>query len=494
MLRSSALMRLSNCGATSASAFAAAGASILGAVDVSIGANTAVLGQVGASVSAIEQFAASLNAKLAGAGKLAVSAQATLAENALAAVFGAGSVQSQTSACAGVLGQVDASISAGVPTLAGRCTLFDAASIQLTQVVGVSASGSVSVSVSGSIDASIGAGFTTALDAKLGACSLSADAKAALRASAIASFNGCGKTEFGAQASFGAGVLAAVDVSIKANTSVLGSVSATVNGIAEFAASLKAKLSGAAKLSASAQASLQINAFAAVFGAGAASAQTSACAGVLGGVQASISAGVTTLAVPSATAGVSVTASPAGPAMASMTGAPLTAAVYVNVTTGFTTAIDFVLAKGSLEASDKASLRSSALQQLLDCTEMTFDSHAAYGSTIIGAVVDAIAAHQSTLPVLTATVDAVQTFAASLLSKINGCSLGADDKVKLTAAALAAVYEAGSVDAQVAICDSVLAKVDASISAHVSVLGGVQVSGSASGGTYSTVFHSRVAD
>jgi hypothetical protein len=164
------------------------------------------------------------------------------------------------------------------------------------------ASASASASVSGSIDVSIAAGFTSVLDAKINACSLSADAKAALRAAAIASLNGCGKTEFGAQASFGAGVLAAVDVSIKANTSVLGSVSATVDGIAEFAASLKAKLSGAAKLSASAQASLEINAFAAVFGAGATSAQTSACAGVLGDVQASISAGVTTLVMPSATA------------------------------------------------------------------------------------------------------------------------------------------------------------------------------------------------
>jgi hypothetical protein len=168
--------------------------------------------------------------------------------------------------------------------------------------------------------------------------------------------------------------------------------------------------------------------------------------------------------------------------MASATGAPLTAAVYVNVTTGFTTAIDAILANCSLSASDKSSLRSSALQQLLGCTEMSFDMHAAYGATLIGAVVDAIAAHTSTLPTLTATVDAVQTFAASLYAKINACSLSADDKVKLTGAALAAVYEAGSVDAQVGICDSVLAKVDASISANVAILGNVQASGSASGG------------
>jgi hypothetical protein len=181
--------------------------------------------------------------------------------------------------------------------------LSNSVSIVLILVSGVSAS--ASASVSSAIDISIAAGFTAALDAKINACSLSADAKATLRASAIASLNGCGKTDFGAQASFGAGVLAAVDVAIKANVSVLGSVSATVDGIAEFSTSLKAKLSAAAQLNATAQAALEINAFAAIFGAGTASAQTSACAGVLVDVQASISAGVTTLVKSSATAAAS---------------------------------------------------------------------------------------------------------------------------------------------------------------------------------------------
>jgi hypothetical protein len=158
------------------------------------------------------------------------------------------------------------------------------------------------------------------------------------------------------------------------------------------------------------------------------------------------------------------------------------AMVYVNVTLGFTTAIDMMLSKCSLSASDKAALRADAFKQLYDCSEMSFPEHAAYGATIIAAVADAIAAGKASLPVLTATVDAVQTFATTLFDKITKCSLSADDKVKLTGAALAAVYEAGSVEAQVKICGSVLAQVDASIASNVAVLGGVKGSATVSAG------------
>jgi hypothetical protein len=151
----------------------------------------------------------------------------------------------------------------------------------------------------------------------------------------------------------------------------------------------------------------------------------------------------------------------------------------MNVTVGFTTAIDAILANGSLSVADKTSLRSSALQQLLGYSNTTLDMHAAYAATIIGAVVDAIATHNTTLPTLTATVDPVQNFTASLVVKVNACSLSAEDKVKLTGAALAAVFEAGSVNAQVAICASVLAKVDAAISANVAILGDVKATASA---------------
>jgi hypothetical protein len=175
----------------------------------------------------------------------------------------------------------------------------------------------------------------------------------------------------------------------------------------------------------------------------------------------------------------SATVSGSGPAIVSATGAPINATAIVNVTVGFTTAIDAILANCSLAVADKTTLRSSALQQLLGYSNIALDMHAAYAATIIGAVVDAIAAHNITLPTLTATVDPVQTFAASLDAKINACSLSADDKVKLTGAALAAVFEAGSVNAQVAICAAVLAKVDAAISANVAILGDVKATASA---------------
>jgi hypothetical protein len=168
--------------------------------------------------------------------------------------------------------------------------------------------------------------------------------------------------------------------------------------------------------------------------------------------------------------------------------------VYVNVTLGFTTAIDMMLSKSSLSASDKTVLRADAFNQLYDCSEMnflnngcgkmSFPAHAAHGATIISAVADAIAAGKASLPVLTATVNAVQTFATTLFDKITKCSLSADSKVKLTGAALAAVYESGSVEAQAKICASVISQVDTSISANVAVLGGVKDSATISAGRF----------
>jgi hypothetical protein len=274
LLHASAMTQLSIYGGWSVNSYAGACGSILGAVDASISANTAVLGHIAGSASAIESFAANLGAKIAGAGSYAVQAQTTLAIDALVAVFKAGSVSAQTSACAGVLGQVDASIHAGSPVLY-----------------------SGSVAIAGSFDASIAAGFAAALDAKIGACGLSVADKAKLRASAIVALNGCGCSSkgFNVQAGFAAAVFAAVDASISANTAVLVKVGASVDAVASFAGSVQGKIGAAAKLEASAQVALLGNALAAVFGAGSVSAQTSACGSVLGQVQASISAGIPTL-------------------------------------------------------------------------------------------------------------------------------------------------------------------------------------------------------
>jgi hypothetical protein len=274
LLRASAMAKLVIYGGWSVNSYAGACGSILAAVDASIAANTYVLGNVVSSVGAIELFAATLSAKIAGAGALAVQAQTSLAINALVAVFNAGSISAQTGACAGVLGQVDASIHAGSGALV-----------------------SGSVSIDASFAASIAAGFTTALDTKINACGLSTADKAILRASAIVALNGCGcgSSGFGYQTGFASAVVAAVDASIAANTRVLGKISATGDAVIAFGGSIQAQIGGATKLDASLQTALATNALAAVFGAGSASAQASACSTVLSQVQVSISAGVSTL-------------------------------------------------------------------------------------------------------------------------------------------------------------------------------------------------------
>jgi hypothetical protein len=268
------MAKLSIYGGWSVNSYAGACGSILAAVDASVAANTYILGNVAGSMSAIESFTASLGTKIAGAGALAVRAQTSLAVNALVAIFNAGSSSAQAGACAGILDQVDASIHAGSGALVSGALSIDA-----------------------SFAAAISAGFTAALDTNINACGLSQADKAALRASAITALNGCrcGSRGFGYQTGFAGAVIAAVDISITTNTRALGAIGAAGDEAIAFGGTIESQIGSASKLDTSLQTALATNALAAVFGAGSASTQISACASVLSQVQASIAIGISTL-------------------------------------------------------------------------------------------------------------------------------------------------------------------------------------------------------
>jgi hypothetical protein len=169
------------------------------------------------------------------------------------------------------------------------------------------ASGSATVSAGAGFNVTVftnvTSGFTTAIDGKLGACSLSDSDKAKLRSSAFASFFGDASTTFSAHCGFGAAVIAAVDASISAKTAILGEVKAGLDAVTSFGGSLDAKI-GACDLSADLKAQLAANAIATVYAAGSADAQASACNSVLGKVDSAISAGVAVIGSVSGSAGM----------------------------------------------------------------------------------------------------------------------------------------------------------------------------------------------
>jgi hypothetical protein len=157
--------------------------------------------------------------------------------------------------------------------------------------VGSSVGGSVSAGFNVTVFTGVTSGFTTAINSKLGACSLSSADKATLRSSAFAAFFGDASTTFSAHCGFGAGVIAAVDASVAANTAVLSEIKAGIDAVTTFGASLDAKI-GACGLSADLKSQLTANAIAVVYAAGNVQAQTTACGSVLGKVDSAISAGV----------------------------------------------------------------------------------------------------------------------------------------------------------------------------------------------------------
>jgi hypothetical protein len=185
------------------------------------------------------------------------------------------------------------------------------ASSNLHSGVGGAVSGSVGAGFNVSAFTNVTSGFTTAIDAKLGACSLSAADKASLRASAFGAFFGDASTTFSAHCGFGASVMAAVDASIAGKTAVLGSIKAGLGAVSDFGASLDGKI-GACNLSADLKAQLAANAIAAVYAAGNADAQIGACGSVLGKVDSAISAGVAVIGSIGGSAGGSVGGSVGG--------------------------------------------------------------------------------------------------------------------------------------------------------------------------------------
>jgi hypothetical protein len=154
--------------------------------------------------------------------------------------------------------------------------------------------GSVGAGFNVSVFTNVTTAFTTVIDDKINGCSLSDADKCTLRASAFAAFYGDVSTTFSAHAGFGAAVIAAVDDAISAKTAVLGDVKVGISAVVDFGTSLDAKI-GACGLSAELKAELAANALAAVYAAGKAEAQVSACGSVLGKVDSAISAGVSVI-------------------------------------------------------------------------------------------------------------------------------------------------------------------------------------------------------